>query len=335
MEGLGDPWRTDRVLAFVSLVILCFLRSPSLLLALVSLKEKLKDNGLVSNLLPYGYRRGARYDLSLPAPPTLQDRYVCDSAVLRDAKLALPPWFWDACNLALNGVFLDGQIPLSPKDLASDREGAMKAAVSFFCSERRLYAGRPDQKLGASPCMIQLRQTLGKAPTAPKPGRQGWGNPVQGLVFTHTKTLDFYNWDEEYLQGVFAAASDVVEMLGPHAQGWASARWEVYDKVRLATIVYLRMSNEIPPQYSQLPGLGLRYDRDTKEWYDCAAGWLGGKLSSAGMEGHLRSQSAAGIAFNELLSKALSSSSAQRPSEQAGPSTISPVRSPSAARSSS
>ncbi len=245
--------------------------------------------------------------------------------------------------MVLDGVFLgDGRIPLSAKDLTPDREGAMKLVVSFFRAERHLYAGRPDQTLGpASPCMTTLREVLGQAPIAPKPGREGWGTPAQGLVFIRSETLDYYEWDADYLQRVFTATSDVVEMLGPHAQGWASARWEVYDKVRRASCV-LRPSftyacSTRHPQYSQLPGLGLRYDRDAKEWYDCAADWLGGKLSRRDLEGHIRSQCAAGIAFNKLLPKALSSSSAQRPSEQAasGPSIISAVHSPSVARSSS
>ena len=199
---------------------------------LLSLKKESQEKRLRSNLLPYGYRRGARYDLSLPAPPALQDRYVCDSIVLRDAKRALASWIWDACNEVLDGVFLDGGIPLSTKDLTQDREDAMKLAVSFFQGRRQLYAGRPDQHLGPSPCMKTLRQVLSEAPTPRKPGSKEWGAPAPGLDFSRSGTLEFYVWDADYRVRVLDAMRGVIEELGLSAAGWASARWEVYDKVR-------------------------------------------------------------------------------------------------------
>ncbi|KAM5536894.1 hypothetical protein V8D89_009441 [Ganoderma adspersum] len=82
-------------------------------------------------LFPYSYRRGFRYDLRLTTPPELQDRHVCDSIILRDMKLALP-MIWNACNVILDHVFLSGHIPLSAKDLTSDRENTMKLAVPIF-----------------------------------------------------------------------------------------------------------------------------------------------------------------------------------------------------------
>ncbi|KAI1782096.1 hypothetical protein LXA43DRAFT_1053194 [Ganoderma leucocontextum] len=252
-------------------------------------------------LLPYSYRRGARYDLNLATPPALQDRYVCDSISLRDAKPFFAPWIWNACNAALDSVFLAGQIPLSAKDLTADREDAMRRAVSFVRSRRQLYTGRPEQPLESSPSITSLRQVLGQAPILPAPGSREWGTPVQGLEFICTKTPNYYDWDTKYLERVFIAACEVLADLGPGAGGWATARWEVYEKS------------------SRLPGFGLQYDPKAKEWSDNAAGWLEGWLSSRARQGHIRSKCSVGVAFNELLPDTLPVSPV-RASSQAGPS---------------
>ncbi|PIL34998.1 hypothetical protein GSI_02785 [Ganoderma sinense ZZ0214-1] len=288
-------------------------------------------------LLPYSYRPRARYDLSL-ATPVLQDRYVCDSIALRDAKLALPTWIWNACNVALDGVFLSGRIPLSAKDLTSDREHAMKLAVAFFRSRHRRYAGRPNENLESSSCTIQLRQVLSEAPIAPESGSREWGTAVEGLDFVRLGTArEYYDWNAEYLERVFTAACEVVTMLGPQPQGWASARWEVYDKARPSPLRFASAYCNEAHQYSQLPGLGLHYDRATKTWSDPAAEWLGRHMSED-LRGHLRNRCAAGVAFNALLPlpgapPSSSSSSAQRLAH-AGPPNISPVYTSPSARSS-
>ncbi|PIL34995.1 hypothetical protein GSI_02782 [Ganoderma sinense ZZ0214-1] len=240
------------------------------------------------------YRGGARYDLTLAAPPELQDRYVCESSILRDAKRDLAPWIWNACNAALDAVLLAGHVPLCAQDLTPEREAAMKCATSTFGASRQLYADRPNQPLGPSPSILTLRNVLSEAPIIPhEPGSLKWGTPVEGLDLNGTDKLQHYDWGTGYLERVFSAACGVLEELGPDAGGWASTRWEVYDK------------------YSQSLDLGIRYDRDEKTWSDAAAVWLDcGSVSSKMLqpEHHLRSKCEAGHAFNKLLPRLPSSS---------------------------
>ncbi|KAM5536885.1 hypothetical protein V8D89_009432 [Ganoderma adspersum] len=247
-------------------------------------------NSFLSNLLPYSYRRGARYDLHLTAPPALQDRYVGNSPILHDAKRALTPWIWDVCNAVLDDVLLDGQTPVSAQDLTQDREEAMKLAVSFVSTHHRLYAGRPDEALRPSPSVKAFRKVLSEAPVAPKLGSAQWGAAVQGLDVIRTEVCDYYDWNVEYLERVFSAARAVVQERGVDDDGWLAARWEVYDKYSLS-----------------LP-LGLCYDRDEKAWFDDAADWLDARVSAEEMRGHIFGKCAAGIAFNKLLPELLSPS---------------------------
>ena len=203
-----------------------------------SLKQQIRSGRwFQSTLFPYSYRRGCRYDLRLTTPPELQDRYVCDSIVLRDAKHAFQPWMWNACNILLDRAFLGGHFPRSAKDLTSDRENAMKLAVTFFRTGHWWNIHRPTETLRSSPCMIQLRQTLREAPKAPAPRSRTWGTTVEGLDFIRAGTCEYYDWNAEYLERVFTAARGVVVELGVGDEGWGSARWEVHDKVRLAAFI--------------------------------------------------------------------------------------------------
>ena len=186
----------------------------------------------------------------------------------------------------------------------------MKLAVTFFSTHRQLYPGRPDEALQPSPSVKALRKVLSEAPIAPRPRSAQWGAPLQGLVFVRNETYEYYDWNAEYLERVFAAARDIIRKHGA-CDGWAKARWEVYDKVRLATPtpVYLPMADHATwPQYSQSLPLCLRYDRDEKAWFDDAADWLDGRVPDEEMQGHIFSKCAAGIAFNKLLPETISSS---------------------------
>ena len=151
--------------------------------------------------------------------------------MLRNAKATLERWVWNACNQVLDDIFLGGLFPLSPRDLAADRIDAMKLAVSFVSTHRRLYAAHPDQTLGPLPSVTALRKVLDQAPVAPKPGSSEWGTAVQGLEFICTEMPNYYTWDTEYLQHVFTAVCEAVGKRRCHHERWATARWEVYDKV--------------------------------------------------------------------------------------------------------
>ena len=64
-----------------------------------------------------------------------------------------------------------------------------------------------------------------------------WGVPFPGLDFVETEQEycihSYYEWDEEYLERVFAAACEIVEELGTGRDGWRGVRWGAYDKVHL------------------------------------------------------------------------------------------------------
>ncbi|PIL35006.1 hypothetical protein GSI_02793 [Ganoderma sinense ZZ0214-1] len=198
------------------------------------LKREQKEGRLKSNLLPYDYSPGARYDLSRPFPPELEDRYVCNSDILMKSKRALASWIWDACNVVLDHVLLDGAIPRCPDDLTAVREDAMERAVAFIDSQRKLYARRPEEPLGpsSSKALLWLRRILEQAPLAPVPGSALWGAPFPGLDFVRAEEerYSYYDWNEAYLERVFTAACEVVEELGAGRDGWRTVRWEVYDK---------------------------------------------------------------------------------------------------------
>ncbi|PIL35061.1 hypothetical protein GSI_02848 [Ganoderma sinense ZZ0214-1] len=257
---------------------------------------------------PYSYRRRAQYDLSLLHPPTLQDRYVCDSATLRGLKASLAPWIWNACNVALDHVFLHGRIPLMSCELVSDREPAMRLALSFIHSHP-IYSERPTQPLGSSPSMTQLRAVLNQAPIAPAPGSPRWGARIDGLVFDEEGS--YYEWDRDFLERVFGAACGVVEELGTGDAGMRSARWEIYDK------------------YSESPGFGLWYDPTCHEWTDNAADWLDDRLSGEELRNHLRSTCPAGTAYNNLLLHNAMNLSVKSLAKLRSPSRVLPTPEPS------
>ena len=199
-----------------------------------SLKLEEARGALRSNLLPYSYRNGHRYDLRF-GRPELQDRYVCSSPILRNVKAELSPWLWNACNVALDHVLLRGQFPRTPRDLGPHREVTMLRAASFIRSHTH-YAERPAQPLGSSRSMMQLRAVLRQAPIAPAPGSPQWGGDVDGLVFD--REGEYYDWSPDFLQRVFDVACGVVEELGTGDAGMRTARWEIYDKVRPLFILF-------------------------------------------------------------------------------------------------
>ena len=283
--------------------------------SLLSLKQTREKGDLKSNLLPTDYRPGARYDINLPSPPKLQDRYVCNSRVLSDAKHTLAPWIWDACNVVLDHVLLDGAIPRAPEDLTRAREDSMERAVEFVDSQRKLYARRPEQPLqpaSSIKALLRLRHVLEHAPLAPAPGTALWGTPFPGLEFIRTdpEECSYYEWDEEYLERVFSAACEVVEVLGTGRDGWRTVRWEVYDKVcRLSPLlVFLLLRgvdcDSLGSQYSQSPSFGFWYDKKEKAWIDNGTDWLDCRRRSRKelqQQGRVRSRCSAGLAFNRLL----------------------------------
>ncbi|TFK84281.1 hypothetical protein K466DRAFT_665252 [Polyporus arcularius HHB13444] len=179
--------------------------------------------------LPRSYTLRQRYDLSKPTPPVLPDRYVGTPNKLQRVKDELPAWFWIACNLELNRVLENGELPT---DIGVQRSTTMNRAAYFFSKNPR-YVGRPEQPLGAGTSLAigTLRSILRCAPSVPAEQSE-WGKPVQGLVFHRSGPEDrgCYQWGREYLDRVFGALSRLIQEAGIGDRGWRSARWEVYYK---------------------------------------------------------------------------------------------------------
>ncbi len=100
-----------------------------------------------------------------------------------------------------------------------------------------------------------------------------------------------------------------------------TARWEIYDKVRLSRsfIGYeCEYLTNHTPQYLESPGFGLLYQPQATAWMDNATEWLDDKRSSEELRGHLRNKCPAGIAYNDLLQENPTGFSVQRPESHTG-----------------
>ncbi len=96
------------------------------------------------------------------------------------------------------------------------------------------YPVRPAAPLPSSPAVDALREVLAAAPKLPRRSDQ-LGGPVEGLELKDigwpVDTM-WYEWGSGYLHRLFAALDALKEAHGMGEQGWATARWEVYETVR-------------------------------------------------------------------------------------------------------
>ena len=95
------------------------------------------------------------------------------------------------------------------------------------------YPPRPEAPLLSSPTIDAFRNILKDAPKYPKP--QDRGKEFDNLDMGGDTWPDFeitYEWSKEFLGRVFHALRDIIEAHGMGDQGWASARWELYEMVR-------------------------------------------------------------------------------------------------------
>ncbi len=141
----------------------------------------------------------------------------------------MAPWLWKAYNDALDRHKNDGWYgPEYYYSRPRDREGLIASALKLA----KTYPPRPAQPLPSSPSVDALRAVLADAPRI---ADVEWGKEVPGLAFSttwHPEYDEWYSWTSEILQPIFEALIGVIEAHGVGDDGWASARWEVYDRVR-------------------------------------------------------------------------------------------------------
>ncbi|OJT03867.1 hypothetical protein TRAPUB_5458 [Trametes pubescens] len=144
----------------------------------------------------------------------------------------MPLWLWDACHRAMDRQ--DGLADVYGEEVGryarmTNRESPMQSAAHGLA---KLYPPRPMERLPSSPAVDRLRDILAEAPSLPR--RLEWGEEVDGMWMKHTNypEEDYeYEWAPYYLDRLFAALIEVIEVHGIGDAGWCGVRWEVYDKV--------------------------------------------------------------------------------------------------------
>ncbi|TFK84289.1 hypothetical protein K466DRAFT_496871 [Polyporus arcularius HHB13444] len=211
---------------------------------------------------------------------SVQYDHTIGSAALRRAKEEMAPWLWKAYNDALDRHKNDGWYgPEYYYSRPRDREGLIASALKLA----KTYPPRPAQPLPSSPSVDALRAVLADAPRI---ADVEWGKEVPGLAFSttwHPEYDEWYSWTSEILQPIFEALIGVIEAHGVGDDGWASARWEVYDR------------------YAECLQVPISYDNYDKRWSDGASGWLEGRLSPELVNGSSRGSCEAGKRYNDML----------------------------------
>ncbi|KAM5536914.1 hypothetical protein V8D89_009461 [Ganoderma adspersum] len=227
-------------------------------------------------------RANAAKAKNLKAPMPAVDK--AGDAELARIKQTMQPWLWDACNRALDA-------DIEPTDFVTegghlfrrvqDRVRPMKDALEMT----KTYPVRPDKLLPQSASVNKLRAVLA-ASLRLQTGDNFGVVDVEGLVFCSCYApyeIEWYEWSAEYLEQLFAAILEVVEEHGLGETGWATVRWEVYDK------------------YAKTFGEGIKYYREGKIWGDKGAEWLDGHLAGRALESSLRAECGSGKKFNGVL----------------------------------
>jgi hypothetical protein len=116
----------------------------------------------------------------------------------------------------------------------TERARVLGLALSGNQGSLTPYPRRPSVPLASSESIDELRAVLERAPRVPE--GEGFGGDVPGMVVDDGCWPDWdisYEWDGKYFDEVFRALIEVVKQHGVGNEGWASARWEVYDTVSI------------------------------------------------------------------------------------------------------
>lgn len=110
-----------------------------------------------------------------------------------------------------------------------DREHKIRVALRMLFA----YPTRPESMLPPSPSVDQLRQVLRDAPSVGAYLRTKGPSKYEGIEeHYHGEDGEYtYSWSSSYLEKLYGALIEIIEIHGTGDDGWATARWEVYDKV--------------------------------------------------------------------------------------------------------
>lgn len=135
------------------------------------------------------------------------------------------PWIFDACEKGLNHLGLDPEI-YDCAYTVKDRLRVFPQALT----ELNQYPKRPVELLPPSPSVDALRMVLSEAPYKPEDG--GECPRDMELIEDGASGDSWYKWSDAYTDRLFVALAEVIRAHGVGENGWESARWEVYDKVK-------------------------------------------------------------------------------------------------------
>lgn len=130
------------------------------------------------------------------------------------------PWLWDACVKYLNNPEREDTI------CVRDQIVRLREALGTFKGK---YPLRPTTRLASSPSVDNLRDVLARAPRQPE---SEYDATPEGVQRSEDHELNVYfDWDKAYRDEVHSCLIAIINELGASQHGWATARWEVYDKV--------------------------------------------------------------------------------------------------------
>ncbi|OJT05768.1 hypothetical protein TRAPUB_3387, partial [Trametes pubescens] len=170
--------------------------------------------------------------MKLGPTPANYNPHVGKSPTLLRLKQDMSRWLWDVCHRAMDRVD-DLADPYNVGDSGrfshtKDREGPMQTAALRLA---KAYPARPVELVPSSPAVDRLREILAEAPRLS--GDRKVGAHVDGFTMEETCWPDDgyeYEWDRPYLDRLFSALIEVIEVHGTGDKGWGGVRWEVYDK---------------------------------------------------------------------------------------------------------
>ena len=171
------------------------------------------------------------------AAPPIVDK-AASNAELARIKQAMQPWLWDACTYALD-------VDIEPTNFIFESERLFRRMrdrvrpMKDVLEETKSYPMRPPQPLPPSAGVDKLRAVL--AASAHLPKEMDFGIEVEGLAYRSCfspNEIEWYEWSAEYLERLFAAILEVVDEHVLGEAGWATVRWEIYDRVRYRSRLY-------------------------------------------------------------------------------------------------
>ncbi|KAJ7183453.1 hypothetical protein C8R46DRAFT_1027170 [Mycena filopes] len=166
------------------------------------------------------------------------------------------------------------------------------------------------EKMVALSALLPFAGTYPRRPPYPPPPSPSFDVFHEVLAFSSMRARlvlhEFFGgrrlwfWDADHMVELFRALIGIIEAHGCGEDGWASARWEVYDAVRFPFAIIYEVVKLLTQHSTHLDGLLYRNGR----WYDGATDWLRGNMELPGehmMTTRQDNRSTVGREYNSLL----------------------------------